>query len=174
MSVLTEAKAEGLVDRLERILEACIAAQEEVAGVLGRKQAASVKMNLPLLEAANSEMEVAAVRWTELETARRATVEALAERLRTTPDRLDLREIIGLAEEPRRGRLATLRARLKSKAAQVAHLHAVDLSLTEVSLDYVRDMLRLLTRGGEKQPTYGPDGKEAPPRGGLPMIDHVA
>lgn len=173
MTLVVDGRADALLDRLERILEACLGAQQDVETVLDRERVAAVRMDVRSLETVNAEVEAAAARWNELERARRTTVEALAGHWRVRPDRLALPDLLGLVQEPRRGRLAALRARLKGRAASVSRLQSLNRTLVEESLAYVQDMIRLLTRGGEANPTYDRDGKEARGAAALSLINHL-
>ncbi len=175
MSLLDEPRADALAGRLEKILEACLGVQGEIAGVLARKRAAMVRMDVTELQRINTDMEAVAARWAELEGARRETLRALAGQLQRPPSHLGLPELIEMASEPRRSRLASLRARLKGLAVDVARSSEVNHSLVETSLAYVQDMIRLLTHWGESRTTYGRDGKPAEANSDRKsMIDHVA
>lgn len=168
-------RSEALLDRMERLLEACTSVQTDLARVLAVKRDAMVRMDARALIAANADLEQSTIRWQELESARQETHRALASALQLPPSHVGLPELIEIVGEARRFRLTGLRARLKTAALEVARLNSLNRTLTEVSLDYTRDMIKLLAHWGQNQKTYTREGKQtekAPDARGL--IDHVA
>lgn len=138
---------------------------ESLLEKLTEERSALVSQDLEGLQGALSTQASLVERSRELETARVAASDKLAETLGATEDTVTLRQLIEKVQGPEAATLAEVREQLLALKDKIECVNQHNTLLVKQSMKYVDKNIQILTGEGPASGVYGQSGKVAPKSG---------